>query len=107
MFIYSKRSGTPAAEMENQINEEQKHRNFERLKKLQADVSKKVNDDYLNRIVEVLVEGPSKNDASKFTGRSRTGKVVNFSGQGELIGQLVNVRITEVFSWFLNGEMEA
>lgn len=107
MFIYSKRSGTPAAEMENQISEDQKHRNFEKLKKLQADVSKKVNDDYLNRIVEVLVEGPSKSDASKFTGRSRTGKVVNFSGQGDLIGQLVNVRITEVFSWFLNGEMEA
>jgi tRNA-2-methylthio-N6-dimethylallyladenosine synthase len=107
MFIYSKRSGTPAAEMENQIGEDQKHRNFEKLKSLQSTISKKVNDDYLNKIVEVLVEGPSKNDPSKYTGRSRTGKVVNFSGQGDLIGQLVNVKITEVFSWFLNGEMES
>jgi tRNA-2-methylthio-N6-dimethylallyladenosine synthase len=107
MFIYSKRSGTPAAEMENQIDEDQKHRNFEKLKSLQSTISKKVNDDYLNKIVEVLVEGPSKNDPNKYTGRSRTGKVVNFSGQGDLIGQLVNVKITEVFSWFLNGEMEA
>ena len=107
MFIYSKRSGTPAAEMENQISEDEKHRNFEKLKKLQSEASKKVNDDYLHRIVEVLVEGPSKNDPSKYTGRSRTGKIVNFSGQGNLIGQLVNVKITEVFSYFLNGEMEA
>ena len=107
MFIYSKRTGTPAAEMENQISEDQKHKNFEKLMKLQSGISKKANDHYLNKIVEVLVEGPSKNDASKYTGRSRTGKVVNFSGQGDLIGQLVNVKITEVFSWFLNGEMEA
>jgi tRNA-2-methylthio-N6-dimethylallyladenosine synthase len=107
MFIYSRRTGTPAAELGDQVSEDQKHRNFEKLKKLQSEISKRVNDDYLNKIVEVLVEGPSKSDASKYTGRSRTGKVVNFSGQGDLIGQLVNVKITEVFSWFLNGEMEA
>lgn len=106
MFIYSKRTGTPAAEMENQVNEDQKHRNFEKLMKLQNTISKKINDEYLHKTVEVLVEGPSKNDSTKFTGRSRTGKVVNFSGQGEIIGKLVNVKITEVFSWFLNGEME-
>jgi tRNA-2-methylthio-N6-dimethylallyladenosine synthase len=74
--------------------------------KLQNAIGKKANDHYLNKTVEVLVEGPSKNDATKFTGRSRTGKVVNFSGEGDIIGQLVNVKITEVFSWFLNGEME-
>jgi tRNA-2-methylthio-N6-dimethylallyladenosine synthase len=106
MFIYSKRTGTPAAEMENQISEDQKHKNFEKLMKLQNAIGKKANDHYLNKTVEVLVEGPSKNDATKFTGRSRTGKVVNFSGEGDIIGQLVNVKITEVFSWFLNGEME-
>jgi tRNA-2-methylthio-N6-dimethylallyladenosine synthase len=106
MFIYSKRTGTPAAEMENQISEDQKHKNFEKLMKLQNAIGKKANDRYLNKTVEVLVEGPSKNDATKYTGRSRTGKVVNFSGEGDIIGQLVNVKITEVFSWFLNGEME-
>lgn len=105
MFIYSKRAGTPAAEMENQIEENQKHVNFEKLVKLQNAISKKLNDEYLDSIVEVLVEGPSKNDPAKYTGRSRTGKVINFSGQGDLIGKLVNVRITEVFSWFLNGQM--
>ncbi len=104
-FIYSKRTGTPAAEMEEQIEDEHKHRNFDKLVKLQNDISKKMNDEYLNKIVEVLVEGPSKNDPSRFTGRSRTGKVVNFSGSGEIIGHLVHVKITEIHSWFLNGEM--
>lgn len=105
MFIYSKRIGTPAAKMENQVVEEHKHKNFEKLVEVQNSISKKINDTYLNMTVEVLVEGFSKNDPTKFTGRSRTGKVINFSGQGDIIGQLVNVRITEVFSWFLNGEM--
>lgn len=105
MFIYSKRIGTPAAEMENQVDEEHKHKNFEKLVEVQNSISKKLNDKYMNEIVEVLVEGPSKNDITKFTGRTRTNKVVNFSGEGDLIGKLVNVRITEVFSWFLNGEM--
>lgn len=106
MFIYSKRTGTPASEMENQISEDQKHKSFEKLVKLQNAIGKKKNDEYLDKTIEVLVEGPSKNDNTKFTGRSRTGKVVNFSGKGDIIGQLVNVKITEVFSWFLNGEME-
>ncbi|MGB7604412.1 MAG: tRNA (N6-isopentenyl adenosine(37)-C2)-methylthiotransferase MiaB [Lutisporaceae bacterium] len=105
MFIYSKRIGTPAAIMENQVSEEHKHRNFEKLMQVQNSISKNINDKYLYKIVEVLVEGLSKNDSTRFTGRSRTGKVVNFSGQGDIIGQLVNVKITEVFSWFLNGEM--
>lgn len=104
-FIYSKRTGTPAAEMDNQLSEDQKHKNFEKLVKVQNDISKKLNDEYLNKTVEVLVEGPSKNDITRFTGRTRTGKVVNFSGQGEIIGKLVDVKITEVYSWFLNGEM--
>jgi tRNA-2-methylthio-N6-dimethylallyladenosine synthase len=104
-YIYSRRIGTPAAEMENQLNEEQKHKNFDRLVELQDDLGRAINDDYLNKIVEVLVEGPSKSDTTKFTGRSRTGKVVNFSGDGDIIGKLVNVKITNTFSWFLNGEM--
>lgn len=105
MFIYSKRPGTPAERMENQVSEDQKHRNFEKLVKVQNEISKRANDEYMGKAIEVLVEGPSKNDPSRYTGRSRTGKVVNFSGKGDIIGKLVNVKITEVFSWFLNGEM--
>jgi tRNA-2-methylthio-N6-dimethylallyladenosine synthase len=104
-YIYSRRIGTAAATMENQINDEQKHKNFEKLVKLQNDIGREINETYLNKIVEVLVEGPSKSDSTKFTGRSRTGKVINFSGQNAMIGQLVHVKITDIYSWFLNGEM--
>lgn len=105
MFIYSRRIGTPAAEMEDPYSYEDKHRNFEKLVKLQNDLSKKANDAYLGKNVEVLVEGTSKNDPSKYTGRTRTGKVVNFGGTDGIIGKLVNVNINEIHSWFLNGEM--
>jgi tRNA-2-methylthio-N6-dimethylallyladenosine synthase len=105
MFIYSKRKGTPAAEMEDPYSYEDKHRNFEKLVALQNDISKKANDAYMGKTVEVLVEGKSKNDAEKYTGRTRTGKVVNFSGADGIIGKLVNVYVNEIHSWFLNGEM--
>ena len=105
MFIYSKRRGTPAAEMENQVDEDNKHRNFEKLVKLQNEKSKKNNDEYMGKTVEVLVEGRSKTNMEKMTGRTRSGKVVNFTGEANLEGRLVHVRITEVFSWFLNGEL--
>lgn len=105
MFIYSSRKGTPAAEMEDPSSYEDKHRNFEKLEKLQNDISRKMNEAYLGRTVEVLVDGTSKNDPTKYTGRTRTGKVVNFSGIDGIVGKLVNVNIKEIYSWFLNGEM--
>lgn len=105
MFIYSRRIGTSAAEMEDTTTYEDKHRNFEKLVKLQNDISKKLNDAYMDRYVEVLAEGISKNDPFKYTGRTRTGKVVNFTGSDGITGKLVNVRINEIHSWFLNGEM--
>ncbi|HWR61908.1 MAG TPA: tRNA (N6-isopentenyl adenosine(37)-C2)-methylthiotransferase MiaB [Clostridia bacterium] len=105
MFIYSRRIGTPAAEMEDPCSYEDKHRNFERLVRLQNEISKKANDAYLGKAVEVLTEGLSKNDPTKYTGRTRTGKVVNFNGKEGITGKLVNVRINEIHSWFLNGDM--
>ena len=105
MFIYSRRKGTPAAEMEDPASYGDKHRNFEKLVKLQNDISRKTNETYLGSNVEVLVEGTSKNEPEKYTGRTRTGKVVNFSGSDGIIGKLVNVNINEIHSWFLNGEM--
>ena len=105
MFIYSKRRGTPAAEMEDLSLYEDKHRNFEKLVELQNGISRKANEAYMGKTVEVLVEGLSKNDPLKYTGRTRTGKVVNFSGTEGIIGRMVDVNINEIHSWFLNGEM--
>jgi tRNA-2-methylthio-N6-dimethylallyladenosine synthase len=91
--------------MEDPYSYEDKHRHFNKLVELQNELSRKANEAYLGKTVEVLVDGASKNDPSKYTGRTRTGKVVNFSGADGIIGRLVNVNINEIHSWFLNGEM--
>lgn len=103
-FIYSKRKGTPADEMVDQIDDKVKHDRFNRLVDVINDISAKKNKQYQDSIVEVLVEGPSKNDSTRLMGRTRTGKLVNFSGDTESVGKLIDVKITEALSFSLNGE---
>ena len=67
-------------------------------------MSSKRNKEYEGKIVEVLVEGTSKNDDTKFMGRTRTGKLVNFIGNKDSIGNLVNIKITKAHSFSLYGE---
>ncbi|TYP48683.1 tRNA (N6-isopentenyl adenosine(37)-C2)-methylthiotransferase MiaB [Thermosediminibacter litoriperuensis] len=105
MFVYSKRKGTPAAEMENQVDEDVKKERLDRLMRLQDSISAKKNKPLKGQVVEVLVEGPSRNNPEKLTGRTRTNKVVNFEGPADLIGKLVEVRITEPHTWSLIGEV--
>ncbi len=61
--------------------------------------------EYEGQVVEVLVEGESKNNPDVLAGYTRKNKLVNFVGPKSAIGQLVNVRITEAKTWTLNGEM--
>ncbi|MDP4145690.1 MAG: tRNA (N6-isopentenyl adenosine(37)-C2)-methylthiotransferase MiaB [Bacillota bacterium] len=103
-FIYSKRKGTPAFEMEEQITDEVKHDRFNRLVETVNEICAKKNKCYEGRIVEVLVEGTSKNDENKLMGRTRTGKLVNFSGNLKKIGELAMVKITKANSFSLVGE---
>lgn len=103
-FLYSKRQGTPAASMDGMITEEVKHERFNRLVEAVNSASVKNNLAYEGRIVEVLVEGTSKNDEEKLMGRTRTGKLVNFSGNVKNIGSLVTVKITKAHSFSLYGE---
>lgn len=103
-FLYSPRKGTPAAEMDEMVSEEVKHERFNRLVNLVNEISAKKNREYDNEIVEVLVEGTSKNDETKLMGRTRTGKLVNFEGSKENIGNLVKVKITKAQSFSLYGE---
>lgn len=102
-FLYSKRTGTPAAKSPDQIPEAVKKQRFDRLLELQNRVSKEINDPLLNTEVEVLVEGLSRNSATTYTGRTRTNKIVNFKGSENLIGKLVKVRIEKVQTWSLEG----
>ncbi|WP_123053814.1 tRNA (N6-isopentenyl adenosine(37)-C2)-methylthiotransferase MiaB [Clostridium sp. JN-1] len=103
-FLYSKRENTPAKEMEGHIPEDIKHERFERLVKVINESCSKKNAEYEGRVEEILVEGFSKNDINKLTGRTRTGKLVNFTGNKEHIGELVSVKITKAKSFSLEGE---
>ncbi|WP_291580248.1 tRNA (N6-isopentenyl adenosine(37)-C2)-methylthiotransferase MiaB [Clostridium sp. UBA6640] len=103
-FLYSKRKGTPADMMLDQVDEEAKKDRFNRLVEAVNEISAKKNKEYADKVVEVLVEGYSKNDESKLTGRTRTGKLVNFAGSDDSIGKLVNVKITKAQSFSLIGE---
>ena len=104
-FIYSKRAGTPAAEMEDCLTEEEKHRNFDEMIKVQNEISKEINDKYLGRTENVLVEGESKTDSEYMCGRTDGGKIVNFKGDKSLVGKIVSVRITKTQTWSLGGEI--
>ncbi len=104
-FIYSPRVGTPAAKYDNQIPENIKHNRFDRLVEEVNRCSAKKNSEYLGRIVDVMVDGPSKNDAGAWSGRTDTFKLVNFTSEEPLTeGQMVSVRITETKTFSLDGE---
>ncbi|MEG0774800.1 tRNA (N6-isopentenyl adenosine(37)-C2)-methylthiotransferase MiaB [Clostridium sp.] len=103
-FLYSRRKGTPADMMLNHVDEATKKERFNKLVDAVNEICAKKNKKYDGKIVEVLVEGESKSDETKLTGRTRTGKLVNFTGNKESIGQLVNVKITKAQSFSLIGE---
>lgn len=105
-FIYSKRKGTPAANMENQIPEQVKHERFNRVLEAVNEEIAKISESYKDKVVEVLVEGRSKTDETLLTGRTRQNKLVNFTGgNDDLVGKLVNVKITSPKSFSLQGEL--
>lgn len=104
-FIYSPREGTPAADMEDNISMEVKKQRLQTLNDLLADIGKQKNDALLGQTVEVLVESESRTNADVLAGRTRTNKLVHFEGSKELIGQFVQVKITEPKTYFLKGEM--
>lgn len=106
-FIYSKREGTPAAKMEDQIPEDVKHERFNRVLAKVNEILADLNAQYVGKTVEVLIEGKSKTDETKFTGRTRQNKLVNFTvknPESDLLGKLMNVKITEATTFSLVGE---
>ena len=105
MFIYSRRVGTPADKMENQIPNDIKHKRFDRLKKLVDDITSKNNKKYIGTIQTILVEGISKNNKNMLTGRTDTNKVIIFEGNESLIGKIINIKIVSEHLWYLKGEI--
>ena len=104
-FIYSIRKGTPAEKFEDQIEESEKHRRFDLLVSAVNEISEKKNKVYQDRVEKVLVDGVSKNDKSTLTGRTDGFKLVNFAGKKELIGSIVDVKITDAKTFSLFGEV--
>lgn len=106
MFIYSRRKGTIADKMEKQIPEEIKHKRFDKLKELFDSRVSENNQKYIGTTQKILVDGYSKNDKETLTGRTDTNKVVNFKGNENLIGKMIDIKITEEHKWYLTGKLD-
>ena len=104
-FLYSVRKGTPAEKFEDQIPEDVKHARFERLVEAVNEASSKKNAAYVGRIEKVLAEGVSKKNEATLTGRTEGFKLVDFAGNRDLIGQMVDVEITEGKTFSLSGKI--
>ena len=102
-FIYSPREGTPAAKMNDCITLETKKQRLEKLNDLVKKYAKENNEKYIGKVLEVLVEGPSKTNSNILTGYSPQQKVVNFIGKSKP-GDIVNVKIISASRFSLNGE---
>lgn len=105
MFIYSRRKGTVADKMENQIPEEIKHQRFNQLKELFESNITNNNQKYIGTIQKVLVEGISKSNEQMYTGRTDSNKIVNFKGNKQIIGKIIDIKITKEHMWYLEGEV--
>lgn len=104
-FIYSRRPGTPAANLPDPVSLEEKKK---RLAKLQAMLNASTNaisQQMVSTIEPVLITGSSKKDAKELTGRTENNRVVNFVGNQRLIGHIVPIRITDVYANSLRGEI--
>ncbi|RQD67247.1 MAG: tRNA (N6-isopentenyl adenosine(37)-C2)-methylthiotransferase MiaB [Tindallia sp. MSAO_Bac2] len=105
-FLYSIRTGTPAANMEEQVPDEDKMQRFNRLVELVNEIGLRKNLSLIGKTMPVLVEGISKNNANRLTGRTDTHKLVNFDGPEYYIGKIVPVKITEAKTFSLLGTLE-
>ena len=92
--------------MEDVISAEEKKKNFNRMLEIQDVISREKNLELEGKTLRVLVEGRSKTNDEFLAGRTDGGKTVNFKGSESLIGNFVNIKITEAKTWSLMGEVE-
>jgi tRNA-2-methylthio-N6-dimethylallyladenosine synthase len=105
IFKYSPRPGTPAYDLDDDVTPAEKTLRFLELEKAQKTLQAKRLRRYLNEVLKVLVEGHSSRTERGLTGHSTCHKVVNFAGSPHLLGQVVDVRITEIKTNSLFGEV--
>ena len=104
-FIYSKRTGTPAAAMENQVPEEVVKEGFDKLLKVVQDTARERVKRYQGQVMDALVEEVNEHDPSLLTGRLSNNTLVHFPGDKSLIGSIVDVKLTEYRGFYYLGEM--
>lgn len=104
-FMYSPRAGTRAASFTDEVPLEIKKERLIRLNTLQYGIAMDINKSLEGTVQEVLVEGPSKTDPQKMSSRTRTNRIIIFSGNEGLIGKIINVKITEAKTFSLFGEI--
>jgi len=104
-FIYSRRPGTPAADLEDSVTSEEKHARLSRLQAAINDNARRIGQGMVGSVQSVLVEGPSKKDPNELTGKTENMRSVNFPGHPRLVGQFVDVVITEALSNSLRGRV--
>lgn len=104
-FIYSKRTGTPAAAMENQVPDEVIKEGFDRLLKVVQDTAKQRVQLLKGKTLSALVEDVNVQDTALVTGRLSNNTIVHFKGDSSLIGKIVNVRLKECHGFYYVGEL--
>ncbi len=104
-FIFSPRPGTPAANLHDDTPHEVKLRRLQQLQAVINDSIKRISESRLNTVQRILVEGASTRDTAELMGRTECNRVVNFAGPTEMIGRLVDVKITGTRPFTLRGEV--
>ena len=105
VFIYSPRPGTPAANLPDDTPHEEKVRRLEALNEVIEAETARINQTMLGTVQRCLVEGISKKDPDQLQARTANNRVVNFTGDVSLINQMVEIEITEAFTFSLRGEL--
>ncbi|WP_409037235.1 tRNA (N6-isopentenyl adenosine(37)-C2)-methylthiotransferase MiaB [Mannheimia haemolytica] len=104
-FIYSARPGTPAADLPDNVSDDEKKERLSRLQQRINHQAMQFSRAMLGTEQRILVEGPSKKDLMELTGRTETNRVVNFVGTPDMIGKFVDVKITDVYTNSTRGEV--
>ena len=104
-FIYSPRKGTPAAELPDPLSKEEKAANFQRLVDLQNAISARKQAAYVGKTMRCLVDVLSEDPRHNLNARTAGGRLVHFSGDEALLGQFVDLKITDASTWALFGEL--
>ena len=104
-FIYSRRPGTPAAELPDDVPHEVKQQRLARLQQAINTHAQRISRQMVGTVQRILVEGPSRRDPAELAGRTENNRVVNFAGQADLIGGFVDLRITAAMPNSLRGEL--